>query len=73
MVNKETLTKFKNLYKAKFNIALSDEEATQMATDLINLMKILMKPEPKENNTDAYHEEGRYEQSETIKAHILEH
>ncbi|HSW96233.1 MAG TPA: hypothetical protein VLF89_00240 [Candidatus Saccharimonadales bacterium] len=69
MVTKETLIKFKNLYKAKFNTDLSDEEATQMATDLINLMKVLTKPEPKENNNDIYKEEGRTDQDETISVY----
>ena len=45
MVSKEILEKFKKLYIAKFNISLTDEEATQMTTDMVNLMRILLKPD----------------------------
>ena len=48
MVSKEILEKFKKLYHAKFNVSLSDEEATQMTTDLVNLMRVLLKPETKD-------------------------
>lgn len=47
MVSPELLDKFKNLYKEQFDIKLTDEEATEMATSLVNLMKILVKPIPK--------------------------
>lgn len=57
MINKELLDKFKSLYKRKFNINLSDEEATKMTTDLLNLMRVLIKPLPKQNN-DETHLEG---------------
>jgi hypothetical protein len=46
MVSKELLEKFKKLYEEKFNTSLTDEEVTQMATDLINLMRVLLQPEP---------------------------
>jgi hypothetical protein len=46
MVSKELLEKFKKLYQEKYNVTLNDEEATQMATDLVNLMQILLKPLP---------------------------
>lgn len=49
MVSKESLEKFKMLYQAKYNISLTDEEATQMATDLVNLMQVLLKPDPTES------------------------
>lgn len=45
MVNKEILEKFKRLYKVKYDITLSDEEATDLATKFINLMKILITPD----------------------------
>lgn len=48
MVSSKQLKKFKEIYLRNFNIELSDEEATRQATDLLNLMKILLKPEPKE-------------------------
>lgn len=47
MISKESLERFKKLYYEKYNIALSDEAATQMATDFLSLMKILTRPEPK--------------------------
>ena len=50
MVSKETIDKFKKLYQDKFNVTVSDEEATQMATDLVNLMRVLLKPDPIQNN-----------------------
>lgn len=48
MIKPELLDKFKKLYKDKYNIILSDEEATDLATRLINLMKILIAPDKKE-------------------------
>jgi len=54
MVNNEQLEKFKSLYKRKYNITLTDEEATKMTTDLLNLMRVLIKPLPKQNHTDSY-------------------
>lgn len=47
MISKESLERFKKLYYEKYNIALSDEAATLMATDFLNLMKILTRPQPK--------------------------
>lgn len=40
------LEKFKKLYFEKFNIKLSNEEATRQATDLLNLMEVLTRPLP---------------------------
>ncbi len=48
MISEDLLAKFKKLYQEQFNIALTDEEATAMATDLVNLMKVLLKPQPKQ-------------------------
>lgn len=52
MISKEYLEKFKKLYKDKYNIALSDEETTELATHFLNLMEILIRPKskPKEAN-----------------------
>lgn len=44
MINKDQLIKFKQLYFKKYGIELSDEQATEQATSLLNLMKILTKP-----------------------------
>lgn len=46
MIDNELREKFKKLYFEKFNIMLSDEEATAMATDLVNLVKVLLKTKP---------------------------
>lgn len=44
MVNYEALERFKELYLEKYHIALNDEEALEQAINLLNLMKILIKP-----------------------------
>lgn len=59
MVSIEIRDKFKKLYKEKFDITLNDEEATQMATDLVNLIQILIKPEEKTANDNQAREERR--------------
>jgi len=64
MIDNELREKFKKLYFEKFNIALSDEEATVMATDLVNLVKVLLKPVPKPNSIIISQEERR--QHETL-------
>jgi hypothetical protein len=50
MISKEYLDKFRKLYKDKYNITLSDEETTELATHFINLMEILIKPKSKTEN-----------------------
>ena len=57
-MNNELREKFKKLYYKKFNIQLTDEEATKISTDLINLMKVLLKP-GKQNKPVSYAEERR--------------
>ena len=47
MISTEILEKFKKLYQEKYNVTLTDEETTQMANDLVNLMRVLLKPDPK--------------------------
>ena len=64
MISKAYLEKFKKLYKDKYNITLSDEETTELATHFLNLMEILIRPKPKIKpvNThikQAYTQEGR--------------
>lgn len=49
MISKAYLDKFKKLYKDKYNITLSDEETTELATHFLNLMEILIRPKPKTN------------------------
>lgn len=50
MINEDILGKLKLLYLQKFKIKLSGEEATKVATDFLNLMKILLRPEPKQKS-----------------------
>ena len=52
MISKEYIDKFKKLYKDKYEITLSDEEATELATHFLNLMEILIRPKPKINTVD---------------------
>lgn len=59
MITKELREKFKKLYYEKFNITLSDEEATEMANDLINLVKVLLKPKRKPHTTETTLDERR--------------
>lgn len=49
MISKAYLDKFKKLYKDKYEITLSDEETTELATHFLNLMEILIRPKPKTN------------------------
>lgn len=63
MISNEILEKFKNLYLKKYNVSLTNEEATRMATDLVNLVRILLKPD----NTIDDTKERR--QDETISIH----
>lgn len=70
MVSKELLEKFKKLYLDKYNIILNDEEATKMATDLVNLMEILLKPLPKSVIGESTKEKRR--QDETISTFTSE-
>ncbi len=58
MVSGEMLEKFKKLYLNKYNVLLTDEEATEMTTALVNLMKILLKPEPSKYTCESNSEEG---------------
>lgn len=45
MVSRELLDEFKIICKEEFNVNITDEEATEMSTELVNLMKVLLKPE----------------------------
>lgn len=47
MIRKEYLDKFKRLYKDKYDITLSDEEATELATHFLNMMEVLIRPKQK--------------------------
>ena len=47
MVSKKALEEFKVIYKAEFGEKLSDEEAMGKGTKFLNLMKVIMRPVPK--------------------------
>lgn len=44
MVTPEMLEKFKLLYLKNYNVTLTNEQATELANGLLNLMGILLKP-----------------------------
>lgn len=46
MIPEKYFIRFQKLYFEKFGVKLTYEEATRGATDLINLMKVLLKPYP---------------------------
>ena len=54
MIRKELLDKFKKLYCDKYNIVLSNEEATELATHFVNLMDILIHPKKDPSETDTH-------------------
>ena len=53
MISKEYLDKFKRLYKDKYDITLSDEEATELATHFLNMMEVLIRPKQKRLQNNA--------------------
>lgn len=51
MINKIHLEKFKRLYLVKYNIELSEEKATELFTQFLTLMKVLiLSPKAQRNN-----------------------
>ncbi len=46
MISKESLEKFKRLYKERFKEELSDEETLRKATRLLNLYRAVYCPTP---------------------------
>ena len=61
MVTPEMLEKFKLLYLKKYNVRLNNEEATEMANGLVNLMEILLKPSPKKEISESKNERSEDE------------
>ena len=51
MISKEYLDKFKKLYKDKYAITLTDEEATELANHFLNMMEVLIKPKQKRSRS----------------------
>jgi len=48
MISKEQLEKFKKIYKKEFNKDISDQDALESATSLLNMIKAIYKPIPKD-------------------------
>lgn len=44
MISEKALKEFKEIYKKEFNIDLSDQDALEKATKLLNLMKAVYGP-----------------------------
>jgi hypothetical protein len=64
MVTAEMLEKFKQLYFKKYNVRLNNEEATEMANGLVNLMEVLLKPTP---NKEVCEPENERSEDETLQ------
>jgi hypothetical protein len=47
----QAIQEFKQIYKVKFNIDLTDEEATEKAENLMNLFRIIYKNSPDNNES----------------------
>ena len=64
MISKEYLDKFKKLYKDKYDITLTDEEATELANHFLNMMEVLIRPKQKRSqsiqNKNASEERSAY-------------
>jgi len=69
-MSKELLEKFKKLYYEKFGITLSNEEATAMANDLVNLMKVLLEPDKSKGTEFKFEERSEYATIETQQQYI---
>ncbi len=48
MITKEALEEFKQIYKNQTSETLSDQEALESATKLLNIIQLVYKPIPKE-------------------------
>ncbi len=62
MISKESLEKFKRLYKEQFKEELSDDEALRRATRLLNLYRAIYLPLPYQNEND-----GKTENNQQLK------
>lgn len=48
MISEKALKEFKEIYKEEFGEDISDEEAIDLGTRLINLFKVIYRPIPKD-------------------------
>ncbi|MFA5208389.1 MAG: hypothetical protein WC428_07150 [Candidatus Paceibacterota bacterium] len=49
MISEKALKEYKAIYKKEYGINLSDKEATEQATKLLSLMKVIYRPISKED------------------------
>jgi hypothetical protein len=49
MISEKALKEYKTIYKKEYGIDLSDKEALEQATRLLNLMKIIYRPISKDD------------------------
>lgn len=54
MISAQELKKFKEIYRNRFGKDISDQEALESATSLLNLMKLIYKPIPKHDKIEIY-------------------
>ena len=47
-LSERAIKKFKEIYKEEFGEKLSNQEAMEKATKFLNLMRVIMRPIPKE-------------------------
>lgn len=48
MISKESLEEFKRIYRKEFGKDISDQDALESATKLLNLLRVVYKPMTKE-------------------------
>ena len=48
MISKESLEEFKKIYRKRFGKDISDQDALESATKLLNLLRVVYKPMTKE-------------------------
>ena len=51
-ISQEQLEKFKDIYEKQYGVRPSDKEALPEAIALLNLMKVIYRPLPKDTSTD---------------------
>ena len=61
MITEKALKEFKLIYKKEFNVDLSDQDALEKATQLLNLMKAVYDHIPKDDyeKLQGHREEGK--------------
>jgi len=64
MISNKALKEFKAIYKKKFDIELSDQDALESATKLLKLVEIVYKPMTKKNMKGPKNEEKKQDNRE---------